>query len=979
MYGCKRHIAFLTLFFGAVFAFAQTTKDSLIESKPVKPGIIQAEFTTKEIMLVQGEIVSNVVRITNNTLRSSKFRITLDYPTGWKALFKSDRFFELEPGDSLFVPLRMMPTLQILGNTRFMISVYLISEEDIQLANTYFWGITEKKTSWTLDIEPTSKKYFKNGSNQTSFKVNLLNTGTESQPISLTLTNPGLYTILADANDKPLKNPTYNLNLKPFEDTSFTFNFKYFQGLRNYNRIDIENHRPENLTEEKTFSVFVNSTEPNLGGGTGFQSGQKVIFTRLSDDKKVNQFGAASIPMIVDLNVNNVMNDVTFSTLNLRGVGQISQDQMLVYNFQTTTSTNSYDNPLANSMYYLGYYYNSGSFQGGYINGGMMGIQSFGRGLKTDYYVTRRNRIGAFYINNSGIPGSTNTYAYGLNYEAKYYKQNTLNLEYGRSENSYTKTITDAYNARLGYNIYKSNSVYFNYSTTVTNFTGAAINNESKTGYFGSFSYNGSYLKNRVSTNQSIGKSTKEYANSNIDRFYYNQSTRFNLNSKTSLIVVNSYNRILYTLGNNINNHTQGNQLSLNINRKNTSVQPQVFYNIYNYTLYSYESRGLGLGYNIFMPRENTRVSTTIQTGYNKTYNTPLSDDRFFMQWSGIVMYKTIMLNTRYSMTPSLTTGLLQTNAINTKTPQSFSLALQHQYLFSNTHFMLQTGVNYYYNNVFNQHSASVLPELYFFTNDGWRFKVDFNYNLISGNIYNFSNQQVNGENTSTYVNQNVYIGFGVKKEFGIPVPFVKKKNHEVSFEAFYDLNGNGQKDRNEQPVENVVIALGNEEVITNENGDARMQNYPSGVYPVIAKSLEEKESWFANVSDSVPVFKDRKVLIPFVRGVKIKGKVGIDRESIRVDSESPFDLSRIKITANGNKSVNTLTDFQGNFEFYLPYGNYVITMDENVLGEKYKLAKNNFEIEVNRSVDGMFVSYLIVEKKRKIIKKSFTTPDNKK
>ena len=830
--------------------------------------------------------------------------------------------------------------------------------------------------SQELSVEPSTKRYFKNGANETNFKVNLLNTGTESQPIQLTLINSSLYALLSDSTDRILKNINYNLTLKPFEDTTFTFKFKYFQGVRNFNRIDIENHKPENSSEEKSFSVFVNSTEPNLGGGNGFQAGQKVTFTRLSSDKKVNEYQAASLPMVVDYNVNNIMNDVTFSTLNIRGVGQISQDKMLMYNFQTSGSTNTNDNVLLNSMYYLGYYYSKGSVQGGYINGGMMGLQSFGRGLKSDYFLSPKQKIGAFYINNTGVPGSTSTYAYGINYELRYFKQNTLNLDYGRSENSYTKTITDAYNSRAGFNFFKTHSIYVNFSTTITTPTDNTSNSTTKIGYFGSLSYNGSFFKNKLNTNQSIGQSTKEYSNSNVARIYYNQSTRFLFNNRIGIVLVNGYNKIDYILGKTISNNTQNNQLSLNINKKNVSLQPQVFYNIYNNTVSSYQSRGVGFSYNIFNPKENIRMSTNIQSGYNKPMNTNENNDHFFIQWGGFVFYKTLSVNARYMMMPNNTQSI-QTAFMN-QTPQTFSTSLQHQYLFSNTHFMLQTGINYYYNNIFNQQSASVYPELYYFSNDGWRFKVNFNYNLISGNVYNFSNQQINGENTSTYVNQNIYLGFGVRKEFGIPIPFVKKKFHDVDFVAFYDLNGNGKKDKNEQPVENIVISVASADVITNENGEARMQNFPRGIWPIKAKSLEENETWFANISDSVMISKDRIVMVPFVRGVKIKGKVGIDRESIRVDASSPFDLSRIKITANGDKPFSTLTDFDGNFEFYLPYGKYIITMDENVLGDKYKLAKNNYDLEINRSVDGMFLSYLIVERKRKIVKKSFVTPENK-
>lgn len=973
-------IALFLLLQAALAVYAQTRSDSASKAMPPapRPDAVSADFTTGEIMLVQGEIVSNVLRVTNTTPRTAKFRVSMDYPAGWKTLFRSDRFYEVEPGDSLFLPVRMLPTAQILGNTRFMVSAYLITEDDIQLANTFFWSFTEKKTSWVLNIEPSSKNYFKNGSNQTTFKVNVLNTGTESQPISLSLNNTSLYSILSDSTGLPLKNPTYTLNLQPFQDTTFAFTFKYFQGERNFSRIDIENHKPENMNEERTFSVFVNTVEPNLGGGNGFQSGQKVNFTRLSSDKKVNPYGTTTMPMVVDLNVSNILNDITFTTLNVRGMTQLSQDEMLMYNFQTTTSTNYYEKPFANSMYYLGYYYNKGSIQGGFINGGMMGIQSFGRGLKSDYYVTRNQRIGAFYVNNTGLAGSSNAYAFGANYQVKYYKQNSVTLEYGRSENSYAKTVTDAYNARTTMVLYKGQMLNLNFSNTMTRYTDLGLGKSNVSGYFGSFTYNGNFFKNKLNTNHGAGRSTSGYSNSNIDRFYYNQSTRYNLNPRLSFILVNGYNRIRYTIGNSINNYTQNNQVSLNVSRKNTSFQQQLFYNIYSYPVFSYHSRGLGFSYNVFMPQQGTRVSTNIQLGYNKPFNTTgENDDRFFAQWGGFVTYRTLTFNARYNMSPTSPSGL-QTSAISKKTPQNFSASIQHQYLFSNTHFMLQTGFNYYYNNVFNQHSASLFPELYYFTNDGWRFKVNFNYNLVSGNVYNFSNQQPTDENTGTYVNQNTFIGFGVRKEFGVPVPFVKKKNFDVDFVAFYDLNGNGQKDRNEQPIENVVIILGDHEVITNEEGEAHMQNFPKGLTSIFARNLDANESWFANIPDSLMIIKDRSVMVPFVRGVKIKGKVGIDRESIRVDANSPFDLSRIKITASGSKPFDALTDFEGNFEFYLPYGKYVITMDEKVLGDKFKLARNNYEVEVNKNVDGMMLSYLIVEKRRKINKKTFTSPGTK-
>jgi hypothetical protein len=966
----------------ATKAMAQVADSTrLVEAQPIiktQTNTVTALFVNTDILMQQGELVSNVLRIINGTDRKIRFRLSIDYPNGWKCLYSKKEISELESGDSVFVPVRMIPFNQQTGNSKFMMSAYIISEDDIQLANAFYWVKTEKKTSWSMSVLPTNKNYFTNGNNQTGFKINVLNTGSEKQPIMLTLNNMSMYSAITDSNGVSIKSPNYLLSLKPYQDTTLSFGFRYFQGERNFNRIDIEGHRPDNQQEEKTFAVIANSEEPNLGGAPGFQTSQKIVFTRLSDHKKANPYGGATLPLVVDLNVSNILNDVTFTTLNMRGISQMDNNRMLIYNYQTTSSTNYYDNAFSNSMYYLGYYHNNGSVQIGFINGGMMGIQGFGRGIKSDYYINRKNKVGAFYINNSGLPGAASGMSYGLQYELQYYKNNRVGLEYGRSQNSFNKTTTDAFNTRFGFNFLKTQTININFSLTNTIASDTQTKIQRPIGYYSYFSYTGNFLKNKLSTNQSVGFSDRSYANTNIERLYYNQNTRFNISKKASIVLVNGVNNIQTYIGRVNHNQTINNQLSLNISRKNASIQPQAFYHIFNTSILKYHSRGVGFSYNVFMPKEGTRVSTTVLAGYNQQQETANNNNQSFVQWSGFAMYRTITVNARYSLS-ALNFGAQPNSLVSSKTPQTFSISGQHQYLFSNTHFMLQTGANYYYNNVFNQHSTSISPELFYFTNDGWRFRLGINYNLVSGNVYNFNNTQFSADESARYVNQSTFINLGVRKEFGVPVPFVKRKNHDVEFVAFYDLNGNGTKDRNEKPIENVVLMVGSNEVITNESGEARLENVSEGLNTLSARKLDGSDAWFANISDSILILKSKTVNIPFVRGVRIKGKVAIDRESIRADVGTPFDLSRIKITANGAKSFSTLTDFQGNFEFYLPYGKYIVTMDENVLGTSYKLTRNNYEFDVTKDMDGMFISYLIVERKRKIIRKSFATPATEK
>ena len=131
---------------------------------------------------------------------------------------------------------------------------------------------------------------------------------------------------------------------------------------------------------------------------------------------------------------------------------------------------------------------------------------------------------------------------------------------------------------------------------------------------------------------------------------------------------------------------------------------------------------------------------------------------------------------------------------------------------------------------------------------------------------------------------------------------------------------------------------------------------------------------WFPNVQDSIVMDQDGITHIPFVRGVKVYGDVIVDRQKIAVTDDKPLDLSRIKITAvKGDKVYNTLTNSDGRFEFYLPFGEYTITMDEGILGERFRVTRNNLRVRLRNNQDGAYVSFYIVEKRRKVIFKDFT------
>jgi len=115
-------------------------------------------------------------------------------------------------------------------------------------------------------------------------------------------------------------------------------------------------------------------------------------------------------------------------------------------------------------------------------------------------------------------------------------------------------------------------------------------------------------------------------------------------------------------------------------------------------------------------------------------------------------------------------------------------------------------------------------------------------------------------------------------------------------------------------------------------------------------------------------------VAVPFVKGVKIYGKVHVDKDVLSEKISFLPELGGIKITAQNGKEIHTLTENDGSFVFYAPYGDYKIIFDEKVLGNRYTLLQNNIQVKIDKDVESIFVTFNIVEKRRKVSVKRFSS-----
>jgi hypothetical protein len=280
-----------------------------------------------------------------------------------------------------------------------------------------------------------------------------------------------------------------------------------------------------------------------------------------------------------------------------------------------------------------------------------------------------------------------------------------------------------------------------------------------------------------------------------------------------------------------------------------------------------------------------------------------------------------------------------------------------------------------------------LFSQLFYYTNNGWRFNFNISYNLNIYKSYKYTilpgatNVGIAETSNKKLMSQSFQIGIGVKKDFAIPIPKRFRKTHycNSNFKAFLDLNGNKKFDINEVPLENVVFRLNDYEVLSNDKGESSFLNIGLGKYKLQVLSLVDIGAWFPVVPDSLDITGANTIFVPFSQGVQILGNVHINREKFSEDIKQDLDISRLKIylVDSLGKLTTSVTDSRGDFKFYVPYGKYTLKFDENVLGAGFELLQNDIPVELTDGIESYYHTFFIVEKKRKVVKKKFDANGN--
>lgn len=955
-----------------------------------KRGIV-VDFQNKRTSQLSNELASNVLVVRNYASTEINFSLNISPPNGWKIVSRKTNYYQVAPGDSIFVPVNIIPQKMSVGNVNHIISVALLNKDRAQFASALWYLNIRKESNWTASAVNT-KLFFLNQGDTASFAVKVQNMGNTPEKITLNFSSDKRLQVFSPSN--PIEVIKYfNLVLPINTDTVLRLKVRRVQSVQYSFRRDFD---LSNLPDHsEIFSLRIGAQSETEGGGTSSKSWRGMIdFIKAGTETNLKEHASATLPLTVEANVDNILESSTMMNLLMYGQTNLERNRSLTYRVQTFFSDNFYDyRPYLGNSHYLSYSSPRSTLEVGDVGGfANFGFTANGKGVKATQRIGRRNMIGAFYL--QGPDWISRNYKKDIGAYHEITKgRSSLQNNLQHSENTWLNTIGDQYSNKLRFNLFKFHNFLFSSSISREQNTTSSDSTVSKLGYAYYFNYSGSFKKiflnvlNSYGSNYNIGYRGIQSIGTDIGYVFKKQqrltASYFKMEqnpryiSSTGLLLSSRFSGTeKYELRYSPNPLEYG--LTLRINH------------IYSDALnLRTESNGAGFD---FRPKGlgSTRFFLATNAAYVKLLDYNLNP-YFASQIRASLRHKGFTSNIRYYYGPyqMFEQLLFAKNKIN------------NQSIYTNTNVRLwlkkdivsfEPSFIYSYETLFKRNRLSVRPEFYYVPKSGFEFRAYGQYVSNNQDDNPFINNQDNefgAMNAGSMSSSNLFFGFGVRKRIGIPVS--GKKYHKLTVDIFKDLNGNSRKDKNELGIKNVMVNIKvldadtsnfnssrlkdlGENFVTDGNGQVNYKNLPKGLYRISIMPLSEVNGFFAGNDQIVKVEKDLSYAMPLNQGVSLSGMVAVERDPTIADIEKKIDIGRIRVTAldSVGRSYSTLTDAEGRFNFKLPAGIYQISINEGALPDNFEIDAKRISVEMLTVADNYNITFFVREKKRKINIKKF-------
>jgi hypothetical protein len=876
---------------------------------------LNIRFLKDSLESEEGKFAFNNVSLTNITANPLVLQYKFDIPCFVSVFGNAETTITIPPQQTQIIPIRFSGIQRNNCSTGWKPFNLQILAPELQISHTsFFWVKPKLSLKWKATL-PQSYLVVTGEAKKIEFFIKIENNGNA--------TDKYLFDFKT-ALPLNVNKTKYFIELKPGEskmaEIQLALNGAQLEQIRN---------------EEITITV-------ENGAGDRKLLIQKIVRVGNVFVDNINRWH--TIPLTAEINTMNLFSGNPLAFIRLFGNIQLAQEKQLNLVYQSDNYFGKYRNNT--SIHSAIYKTNKWQFQ----LGTMQEFNNFlinGDGLKTRYMPNKESFYEAMYIKSR----LGNTDQFGVKLGTPLNKVLTIesnsfaNLDHVEQVNSY----------------FTQNKVVWAMSKGTKAWVEVGVGGEkiAKSGLDTSLpgAFTGLYFEKNTgdfTANAQLSQSTKNYPGLNKGFTQYQHDIRYQIKkiSVGTYVDISNHQPNLITRDSaivnffNYNNTDISARLGFNLNGFNLTFLPGIFVQQQD-SANSFKAHMNKLSTQIFWSwKDKLQVTIFNNIGFVKIPERPDVNPFFSMYNIANIQYKNFGIFSRYDLGPYYYFEI-KLYAANQNKFSRLQIAPFHNLHVKKWNIIFRTQINY-----------AISKPL-----------ADNNTYLISNIMWQKPNNKfAAGTNTNVDLKTGKASTFNlfVRKMFNMPYAPIKGM-HNVQLVFYKDAESNNIKDKTDEVVANVRIYVNNTLVETNKQGELQIKNFNKPFIQMDLSTISNLRGWIPvqGFKQKIPIINNRTIFIPFKKGKVISGKLVVDK-----DEKSDLNLlvEGIRITATGKDGTtfSTLTNVDGEYYLNLPADQYILTINQNAIDDKFKAQDPVKNIDLINN-DELKSDFLIKQKRRQI------------
>lgn len=915
---------------------------------------IEITFIKHKVEQSADSIYFNICKITNTTQKDISGNFRVHIPNGWHLIANPSMKLTLKPKETINLPIRLSIPREAVGGMAYVI------DASMETKDGYYSGTTfikiPLKVKWDLYLN-TSTIYFNEYFESVTFDVYVKNEGNAPELLNLQF-DVGKLLDVVEVNESK---KDYFIKVPPKTDTVFTYTVvraQLTEDKRQYYK---------RIWDESTIKIKAIS-------GHDDRVVRQTIWVRDLENQYWHERQEKNSPLNLDFRIYNLLS-ATHPKLNTRAFGEIlfKGPHSVDYVFQARNllypqrnSLTYFQNPYNYTMRIQYYWSDKLKAELGEIyNNTMHAVR--GWGIKAKYNLTKNDQISASYIIGKYYPMWSSSLMYSRQFKkirawaGGTYEDNSF-IHYKALSPEVGALFSPAKNHTIRLGLLGTSSTFDNnqgvgtpLDSTIMGFSYMA----SYTGVWKKFRFGGSTRNDQFNIIR-IKPANKIYG---YMRYMINQKSRINFITQYSDISTTGYVYSPYYNG-SYNRQIISRLTYLNRITGNFILEAGPMFRELNRLLVLDDTVSMNFA-NYFggvfvLSRikfdEFQMLTPSLSAGYTYFRN-HLAPDVIIKEQPTInlglsYINRNMGASANYIYGPNFFVGQ---NFFSNNIPVNYETVqarVYHTKRFFAKNIVWRNYATYFLRLPSNRQNFVVSSALNFKMPKGW-------YANLRANLYTNSTDE---ENQGVITHRNFGMNIGAGKSFDIPQPRIRY--YDINILCFNDMNGNGVRDKDEPLLSNIkmlisrdrekntdqTIRFGEQELVSNTNGEIILKDIPQGAYKLTFEPLFNLGNLYNAKGDEqeIEVISDMDYYVPYVESYQVNGQVRLIRDEFSDKGLIQVNGVRVEATNAQGETFAALTDQDGFYTLNVPQAGYFTVKVNNVFGEGFEIDKDKFLIQFN-------------------------------